>query len=349
MTGFGDDPNNHFTEAPGQHFADVSNSVRFGPLAPRWKAPPTSGWRKMVYAGTLKSVNLGRSRAERYRDGLVDRIKRDIRRRYVIAVLAPSGAGATTMAATIGQTFKLCRPKNVLVIDADPAFGALAMRIADTARGDIASLLNDVGVETHRDMKSALTVSHETGLEVLSGDRNDHPGRLLSPQMFTDLIGLVERTAVHEVIMVDCGSDLEHPVMAAVLASIDQLVLVSTTTADSAEPVRRAVDWLKAAGHHHLVSRSMVILNDQRGDATRSDRKIYREGFEKATGSKTVEDMPFDRFLAKGGVIDVKNQVDKATRLRLHEIAAKLADLHVPETGRSRWSPDGAGLLGPRK
>ncbi|SKO34775.1 Conserved membrane protein of uncharacterised function [Mycobacteroides abscessus subsp. abscessus] len=333
-------PQQHQMPPPGfadpgrHHFGDESNSVRFNDLAPRRKVPPTVGWRKAVFYGTFKLVNLGKSKAEQHQDKLEARIKRDIRRRYVIAVVAPSGAGATTLTAAIGETFKICRPKNVLAIDADPGFGTLALRVAETARGDIASLLKESDVENHSDMKPSLTVSEETGLEALAGDRNDAPGRVLTPEMFSQVMRLVARTAVHEVILVDCGNDLEHPVMGAVLHEADMLVLVSGLTADSAVPVSRAIEWLKNAGYNHLVSRSMVIINDWRGDGNKDNRAKLKERFVRTTGSKAVEDMGFDPYLARGGIIDVKHELDKGTRLRLHEITAKLADLYVPEAGR---------------
>lgn len=308
--------------------------MRFNDLAPRRRVPPTVGWRKAVYGATFGLVNLGKSKNERHHDQLEKRIKRDIRRQYVIAVVAPSGAGATTLTTAIGETFKICRPKNVLAIDADPGFGTLAIRVAETARGDFASLLKESDVEVHGDMKPSLTVSEDTGLEVLAGSRADAPGRRLTPEMFAQVMRLVVRTSVHEVILVDCGRDLEHPVMRAVLANADMLVLVSGLTADSAIPVARAIDWLKNAGYNHLVSRCMVVLNDWRGDGDKDNRTKLKERLVRATGSNAVEDMAFDPYLAKGGIIDVKHQLDKRTRRRLHEITARLADFYVPDTGR---------------
>jgi MinD-like ATPase involved in chromosome partitioning or flagellar assembly len=328
-------PPSDFGAAAGRHhFGDEYNAVRFNDLAPRRKVPPTAGWRKAVYHTTFQLVNLGKSKAERHQDQLEDRIKRDIRRQYVIAVVAPSGAGATTLTTAIGETFKICRPKNVLAIDADPGFGTLAIRVAETARGDIAALLKDSNVEVHSDMKPSLTVSRETGLEALAGARIDAPGRWLTPEMFSQVMRLVVRTAVHEVVLVDCGKDLEHPVMRAVLHEADMLVLVSGLTADSAIPVGRAIKWLKNAGYNHLVSRCMVILNDWRGDGHKDSRVKLKERFVHATGSNAVEDMFFDPYLAKGGIIDIKHQLDKGTRLRLHEITARLADFYIPEAGR---------------
>jgi MinD-like ATPase involved in chromosome partitioning or flagellar assembly len=49
-----------------------------------------------------------------------------------------------------------------------------------------------------------------------------------------------------------------------------------------------------------------------------------------------VEFMPYDPHLAKGGIIDTANELQKKTRLRLFEITAALADKYVPDAGRPR-------------
>lgn len=49
-----------------------------------------------------------------------------------------------------------------------------------------------------------------------------------------------------------------------------------------------------------------------------------------------VEFMPHDAHLAQCGIIDVRNQLTKESRLRLFEITAALADKYVPDSERSR-------------
>ncbi len=296
------------------------------------------GWRKGVYYGTGKLVNLGKSKAERHWDALEDRIKRDIRRRYVIAVMG-AGTGKTTLTAALGEVFRMCRTQNVLAIDADPGFGTLGLRIAgDAVQGDLDSLLKETDVQGYPDLRPSLSVNRMTGLEVLAGNRSSHPDRMLNAKMLDDVMALLSRTDVHEIVFIDCGQDLDHPVMQSVLRVASMAVLVSGLTPETSVPAARSIEWLKGAGLHHLVARSVVILNDIRGDASRDARRLLEDRFAKMTGS-VVEHMPFDPFFAKGGVIDVKNEVDKKTRLRLYEIAAVLADHYVPETGRPYVGP----------
>jgi MinD-like ATPase involved in chromosome partitioning or flagellar assembly len=50
----------------------------------------------------------------------------------------------------------------------------------------------------------------------------------------------------------------------------------------------------------------------------------------------TVEFMPYDSHLAKGGIIDTQHELQKNTRLRLFEITAALADKYIPDADRPR-------------
>lgn len=309
----------------------ASDALRTTDYVKARKAPPSSGWRKAVLTATFGTVNLGRSGAEKHMDELIRHIKRTIKDRYVIGFLGNSGK--TTVAAALGQTFNMSRNEPVIAVDADPGFGLLANRIFEEPPGDIGTLLSDGNVQGYKHVKVHLGVDEESGLEVLAGHRYSQPPRPLTPQMFAGVMGLLARSG-HEVVLVDCGKDLEHPVMQAVLRSIDQLVLVSGVTVDQAKVVERTIQWLKAAQYHDLVARAMIILNDNRGGVTSSDLSKLRDKF--SAGNNKVVHMPFDAHLSRGGIIDVRNQVARgkkdSTFVRLHEIAATLADFYIPDT-----------------
>jgi MinD-like ATPase involved in chromosome partitioning or flagellar assembly len=150
--------------------------------------------------------------------------------------------------------------------------------------------------------------------------------------MFTGVLSRLRRT--HNVILVDTSDDLEHPVMKTVLDTCDTLVFVSGLTADTSLPVTRSIDLLRSMGYHELVSRSMVILNDIRNNHDKDAVAYLTEKFSQS--GATVEYLPYDPSLAKGGIIDTQNELQKKFRLRLFEIAAALADKYVPEADRPR-------------
>lgn len=300
-------------------------------VAPR-KIPPGSGWRKALYRGTFHTINLGESPAERHYRELNERIRRHIRKQYVIGfVSGKGGVGKTTLTAAIGSVFRECRPENVVAIDAVPGFGTLSGRIDEAPPGDYAAVLDDTDVQGYADIREHLG-QNRIGLDVLAGDRSSDQPRPLAPAMYTGVLSRLRRT--HTVIVVDTADDLEHPVMTPMLNSCDTLVFVSGLTADTSLPVTRAIDLLRAQGYHELVSRSLVILNDTRPSDGSGAREYLTERFSQS--GATVEYLPYDAHLAKGGIIDVQTEVTKKTRLRLFEIAAVLADRYVPDAGRPR-------------
>ena len=310
----------------------VSGTLRISDLVTPRKIPPGSGWRRWVYAVSAKTINPGESPAERHHRELRERIRRHIRKQYVIGVISgKGGVGKTTMTACLGGVFRECRPDNVVAVDAVPGFGTLAGRIDESPPGDYSAILNDLDVQGYADIREHLG-QNGVGLDVLSGNRASDQPRPLVPAMFTGVLSRLRRT--HTMILVDACDDLEHPVMSTVLESCDTLVLVSGLTADTSLPATRSIDLLRSMGHHELVSRSMVILNDLRDERDKDATAYLTEKFSQSGAA--VEYMPYDPHLATGGIIDVGNEMRKASRLRLYEIAAALADKYVPEADRPR-------------
>lgn len=338
MTSPWNDPNIPDEGAPGRgepsagrHYRDpVADSVRISDLAAPRKIPPGSGWRKFLYRATFKVINPGESRRERHYRDLRGRIKRHIRRQYVITVVSGKGGnGVTTLVTGIGSVFRECRTDYVIAIDAVPGFGTLADRIDENPPGDYSAILSDSDVQGYADIKEHLG-QNAVGLDVLAGNRTSDQPRPLVPAMFNGVLSRLRRT--HNVIIIDTGDDLEHPVMRAVLENTDALVFVAGITADRSKPVLRALDYLTSQGYHELVSRSTVIINHST-DAQEKEALAYLEDRFARTRAQ-VEVMPFDPHLAKGGIIDVQNEVNKRAHLRLFEITAGLADKYVPDTER---------------
>jgi MinD-like ATPase involved in chromosome partitioning or flagellar assembly len=310
----------------------VSGTLRISDMVAPRKIPPGSGWRKFIYNISFKSINLGESPAERHYRELRERIRRHIRKQYVIGfVSGKGGVGKTTMTASVGAVFRECRPENVVAIDAAPGFGTLAGRIDEAPPGDYSAVLNDTDVQGYADIREHLG-QNQIGLDVLAGNRVSDQPRPLVPAMFTGVLSRLRRT--HNVILVDTADDLEHPVMKAVFDACDTLVFVSGLTADTSLPVTRSIDLLRSLGYHELVSRSMVILNDSRNNYDSDARKYLTERFSQS--GATVEFMPYDPHLAKGGIIDAQHELQKKTRLRLFEITAALADKYIPDADRPR-------------
>jgi MinD-like ATPase involved in chromosome partitioning or flagellar assembly len=322
---FQDRRGSEWGESRGRHQpreGSVSGSFRISDMVEPHKISPSSGWRNLVYNSSFHAINLGESPAERK---LKDRIRRHIRKQYVITVLSgKGGVGKTTMTACLGAVFRECRPENVIAIDAAPGFGTLADRIDDAAPGGYSAVLRDTDVQGYSNVREYLG-QNALGLDVLAGNRASDQPRPLVASMFNGVLSRLRRS--HTVILVDTSDDLEHPVMKAIYDASDALVFVAGLTADTSLPVTRAIDMLRAMGYQDLVSRGMVILNDIQNTNGKSARGDLAERFSQS--GATVEFMPYDEHLAKGGIIDTQNGVSKKTRLRLFEITAALADKYI--------------------
>jgi MinD-like ATPase involved in chromosome partitioning or flagellar assembly len=313
----------HKQESVSRHKQEsVSGTLRISDMVAPPKIPPGSGWRRLLYGVSFHTINLGESPAERHYRELQERIRRHIRKQYVIGVISgKGGVGKTTIAACIGAVFRECRPENVVAVDAAPGFGTLAGRIDESPPGDYTAVLNDTDFQGYADIREHLGQS-SIGLDVLAGNRASDEPRPLVASMFAGVMSRLRRT--HTVIVVDTSDDLEHPVMKSVFDACDTLVFVSGLTVDTSLPVTRSIDLLRSMGYQELVSRSMVILNDSRNKYAPDARRYLTELFGKS--GATVEFMPYDPHLAKGGIIDTQHELKKKTRLRLFEITAALRD-----------------------
>ncbi|MCV7192918.1 MinD/ParA family ATP-binding protein [Mycolicibacterium brumae] len=323
-------PTDPDTAARTESGESVSGSVRISDMVAPRKIPPGAGWRRVVHAGTFHAFNPGESRAERHHRELCDRIRRHIRRQYVIAVVSgKGGVGKTTITAAIGAVFREVRPENIVAVDAVPGFGTLAGRIDENPPGDYDAVLGDTDVQGYADIREHLG-QNAIGLDVLAGNRSSDQSRPLTPEMFAGVLARLRRT--HTVILIDTADDLEHPVMGAVLDAADTVVFVSGLTPDNSLPVTRSIDLMRSFGRHDLVSRSMVILNDSRDRYDRAARNYLTERFTQC--GAIVEFLPYDPHLGKGGILDIANEANKTTRLRLAEITADLADKYTPDAER---------------
>jgi MinD-like ATPase involved in chromosome partitioning or flagellar assembly len=307
---------------PRHQAGTLPGTMRISEMVERPKVPPGSGWRKLIYQLSFGTLNLGESPAERRYRELSGRIRRYIRRQYVIGVVSgKGGVGKTTMSTCIGSVFRECRPDTVIAIDAVPGYGTLEGRIEQTQRSSFAGMLSDTDIQGYTDIRQYLG-QNDVGLDVLAGDHIPDQPPIMLPTMLNGALVRLRRS--HTVLVLDTSDDLTHPVSRTVFDACDTLVFVSGLTPDTSLPVSHTIDMVRAMGYDELVSRSMIILNDSRNKYDSAARAYLAQGY--ANSGLSVEFMPYDPHLAKGGVIDTKYGLRKKSRLRLFEITAALAD-----------------------
>ncbi|WP_046320350.1 MinD/ParA family protein [Mycobacterium sp. UM_Kg1] len=320
---------NEVIRRPQRHYP-ISEILHIpDPPGPR-KPAPASGWRRLVYAASFGSVNVGESRIEQRFRALRDQIRHSMPQHLVIGVVSgKGGVGKTTLTACIGGIIRECLSDNVVAIDAAPGFGTLADRIDSSAPDGYTDIISKTAVAGYTDIREHLG-QNNIGLDVLSGNQTSDQPRPLVPSMLNDALDRLCRT--HQIVLIDTADNLEHPVMRAVFDSCDALLFVSGLTGDTAMPVARSIDLLRAMDYNDLLSRSMVILNNSRKHATENARHYLIDLFTEA--EIHAEYMPYDPHLAKGGIIDTQFALSSQSRLRLFEITAALAQQNVRRADR---------------
>jgi MinD-like ATPase involved in chromosome partitioning or flagellar assembly len=307
-------------------------SIRRSEFVPTRRIPPGRGWRKAVYLASFKLINLGWSPDERYQAELEARIRTLLRGTYKIGVLGKGGVGKSTIAASVGSVFaELRNDDRVVAIDADTSYGKLASRIDPSTAGSYWELASDRHLFSFADVRARVG-SNRAGLFVLAGDAATARRRVLDPAIYREATTQLDKHFTLSI--VDCGSSLDSPVTQEVLAGVDALIVVSSPWYDGASAAAQALDWLANHGFAGLLQRTVVVVNDSDGHAAKRDLALLVERFG-ARGQKVIE-IPFDGHLRPGGVIDVKDEVNRITRRRLLELAAACAEHFTTTAGRPR-------------
>jgi MinD-like ATPase involved in chromosome partitioning or flagellar assembly len=312
------------------------DAIRSSELVPTRRIPPGRGWRKAVYRASFKSINLGQSPDERYQAELEAKIRSLLRGKYKIGVLGKGGVGKSTIAASVGSVFAEFRlDDRVVAIDADTAFGKLASRIDPSTAGSYWELATDRHLFSFGDIRSRVG-SNKTGLFVLAGETATARRRVLDAAIYREAALQLDKHFTLSI--VDCGSTLDSPVTQEVLTDVDALIVVSSPWYDGASAAGQTLEWLANGGHTGLLHRTVVVVNDSDGHAARRDRALLVERFG-GRGQKVIE-MPYDEHLRPGGVIDVKEELNRLTRRRLMELAAAVAEHFAATADRPRGAVD---------
>lgn len=311
--------------APAQQGWDVTDDgmgreLRVDQFSKSRREPPEMGWRHAVYVGSWHSVNLGAGPAERRLRDSIAEIGSNIPGNYQVAVVSlKGGVGKSRTTAGVGTVFGTYRTEPVVAIDANPTYGSLARVIAGKSTATIREFLADPDVQTYPKARS-YTGKNKQGLEVLGGNQNVANPYGMSEKVFTDT--LARTTRFYQLALIDCGSDMEHPVMRGVLRSVNALVIVGGMNVEAAEGAQKTIDWLHVRNRHELLRRSILVLNDASDSATSRSLAEIRQKLGPRVGA--VSTVPFDPHLRDGAQLDFP-ALARRTQLAYIEVAAWLA------------------------
>ncbi len=285
------------------------------------KQAPTSGWRRWLYLGTFKLVNVGESPKVTDQITLIEEAGRPLRGCYRIAVLSlKGGVGKTTVTATLGATFASTRGDRVIAVDANPDRGTLSQKVPLETPATVRHLLRDAeGIGSYSDVRR-YTSQGPSRLEVLASESDPAVSEAFSSQDYARTVEVLER--YYSLVLTDCGTGMLHSAMAAVLAKADVLIVVSSGSVDGARSASATLDWLDAHGHQDLVRNAVAVVNAVRPRSGKVDLQKVVDHFSRRC--RAVLQVPFDPHLEEGAEISL-DRLKPATRQALLELAAVVA------------------------
>lgn len=294
--------------------------------------PSSRGWRKWLYQASFHSINVGESPDEIEVRQLLNTIKTPLVGTHTIAVVGgKGGAGKTTTTAALATTFAAIRKKDpVVATDADSAQAAnLPDRIAPGSSASFSDVVAGKQLRRNADVRNYMGQNIESGLDVLAGPERSGGGGDLDSQTYEQALDLME--LYYNLLFTDTGVAFKHPVMPAVFARANTVVLVASSSVSELGGTWVALNWLENAGYDAQRTRMVVVINHPRPFDNRRDRKEtekrvadMKDKFARKVAKDRIFEVPFDRHLAEDTVLDL-DLLGKKTRRQLLKIAAAVA------------------------
>ncbi|MCV7151488.1 MinD/ParA family ATP-binding protein [Mycolicibacterium pyrenivorans] len=303
-------------------YLDLSTVALLG----KARRAPSAGWRKWLYWGSARLVNLGESPKVLRHDTLVAKVQRPLRGCYRIALLSQKGGvGKTTITATLGATFASTRGDRVIAVDANPDRGTLSQKVPLETPATVRHLLRDAeGIAAYSDVRH-YTSQGPSRLEVLASESDPAVSEAFSSEDYTRTLEVLER--FYSVVLTDCGTGMLHSAMSAIIDKADVLVVISSGSVDGARSASATLDWLDAHGHEDMVGNSIAVIN---GVRRRSGKGVTKVDLTKVVDHfsrrcRAVCQVPFDPHLEEGAEISL-DRLRPETRESLLELAAVVAE-----------------------
>ncbi|SKU95147.1 ATPase involved in chromosome partitioning [Mycobacteroides abscessus subsp. bolletii] len=283
------------------------------------KEAPKQSWRAI--ASSRFHLPVGKGADEITYDNQIDQINKGFYSPRKVAVLSiKGGVGKTTMTTALGSTYaQHYRDGAVAAVDAAEG-GTLYMRVKERRPGNIKAFAADPNLTNDSAVGYYLaTNSHR--LRVLRSAPED-PRNPLQPHEYLRAVDVL--SVGHRVIFVDMDPSMAHPCFQTILGSVDAMVLVTSTAADSIEKAKDLLAWMRLNNFGGLHDRTMVIINHQGSVKPNIDVAAEVLYFQKSEGRETLA-MPWDDHLVEAGPVDL-NLLNKGTRRQLVTAAAILAN-----------------------
>jgi pilus assembly protein CpaE len=192
------------------------------------------------------------------RRGVLSPAEVDAPTRHVICVVSPKGgAGKTTVSTNLASSLAMAAPGEVVIVDLDFQFGdvASALRMTPTHTfADISRSPNAVDITT---VKVFLTPS-DAGLFALCAPDTPVEADIITPAHVQHVLTML--ASEFRYVIIDTGSGIDEPTLAALELSTDIVVLTSTDV-PSVRATRKEIDTFDLLGltkqtRHFVVNRA---------------------------------------------------------------------------------------------
>jgi MinD-like ATPase involved in chromosome partitioning or flagellar assembly len=305
---------------PGDPRAGTASELTEYTIVRRRSDKPGSGWRHAVYVASGGVVNPGVGPAERRRQHLALRIRRQLPGPRQIAVASmKGGVGKTTVTALLGLTLAEHRGDRIVVLDANPDAGTLADRLTGKSDATVRDLLDEIGdIHSLSDVARFTTLAGR--LQVLASEQDPARSEAFNRAEYEQACAVLAR--FYNIVVTDSGTGMVHSAMDGTLALANSLVIVGSVTVDGASRASKTLDWLVAHGHEEMVARAVVVLSR---DRTSKEIDAGRLHAHFSARCRAVVEVPHDPHLATGGRIELA-ALAPATSDAFLELAALVAD-----------------------
>ncbi|MFI0764768.1 SAV_2336 N-terminal domain-related protein [Streptomyces sp. NPDC021218] len=274
------------------------------PLAERPEAPPPArAARPSRLTAILRNAGFGRSaRRQRKREVIL----RDLTVCHRIAVIShPIGVGRTATTLALGAIFASEREEHVLALDAIPGGRGLTRRVQHETGATLSDLAHSDPLPDDHASLEPYTTQKPSGLEILAGDYDQR--RLgtrrvpVTNEEYRRVIGALSRH--YSIILADSDTDTSHTGRRGVLDLADQLIIVTTPSAELTNSAHTILDRLAEDGRADLARNAITVISTSHETSRPDPREDPVTEFRARCRDVVV--VPYDDHVAAGREIDL--------------------------------------------
>jgi pilus assembly protein CpaE len=289
--------------------------------------------------GSVRQVNVRQreSRLQRVPVGpgiTADGVGRPERRGRVVAVFsAKGGVGRTTLAANLAIAAATDLHQTVALVDANFQFGdiGLLLNVHPTASATIADVLAELA-EGHVDAVDPALIAHSSGVKVLLPPPSPEMAELITADHMRRILARLRQR--HELVVVDCFSQLHDPTL-TILDASDVVLTVLTFDLTSIKNTRVFLGVAERLGYTEDKIRIVLNKADSAHGITLADversigRKVdYTIGSDARTTTHALNNG--QPFAAASGNSQISRDITAIARAVAAPVTAGVADVSAP-------------------